>query len=328
MSCIPRTTLALIVLWLGACQPAAIPTPAAIEWTPMPVGPTLAPLATTTPLPTPLPPRRVPVFDRIVVIVFAEKEYGNVLGNARMPYFNVLASAYTVLENYHAVAHPALPNYLALISGDTHGLTSDCEDCSIDAPALPDLIEQSGRSWRTYQESMPEPCFAGSTVLYLQEHNPFVYLDAIRLRPQRCAESVVPFGQLDIDIANGRLPDFIFITPNVCHSGRDCALDQADLWLDSTMDRLVPALENEGQPYLIFLVWDQGRTDQGCCGLPEPAGGRVPAVLISPLVKTGYRDPTPYTHYSLLKTIAESWGLSFLGHAGEDDQALMTAPWR
>jgi hypothetical protein len=62
--------------------------------------------------------------------------------------------------------------------------------------------------------------------------------------------------------------------------------------------------------------------------LPEEAGGRVPTVLISPSVKNAFQDDTPYTHYSLLKTIAESWGLAYLGHAGDEDNSLITAPWK
>jgi hypothetical protein len=50
--------------------------------------------------------------------------------------------------------------------------------------------------------------------------------------------------------------------------------------------------------------------------------------LISPLVKNNFEDATPYTHYSLLKTIASAWSLPYLGHAGDDENVLITAPWK
>src|SRR5215207_10010149 len=59
-----------------------------------------------------------------------------------------------------------------------------------------------------------------------------------------------------------------------------------------------------------------------------PGGGRVPVVLYSPQVKNGFEDPTPYTHYSLLKTISEAWGLPYLGHAADESNALIVAPWK
>ena len=50
-------------------------------------------------------------------------------------------------------------------------------------------------------------------------------------------------------------------------------------------------------------------------------------ILISPWVKRGFQDDTPYTHYSLLKTISAAWGLPYLGHAADESNALITKPW-
>jgi phosphatidylinositol-3-phosphatase len=64
-----------------------------------------------------------------------------------------------------------------------------------------------------------------------------------------------------------------------------------------------------------------------CCVQPEfpnlPAspsasgpegGGRVGALLLSPLIKRGY-SREPYNHFSLLRTIEDIFGLSHLGYA-------------
>jgi len=40
----------------------------------------------------------------------------------------------------------------------------------------------------------------------------------------------------------------------------------------------------------------------------------------------GLQDDTPYTHYSLLKTIASAWGLPELGRAA--DAPLIEKPWK
>ncbi|MFL7868898.1 MAG: alkaline phosphatase family protein, partial [Anaerolineales bacterium] len=185
-----------------------------------------APPSTLTPTPTPL----VPQFEHIVLILFENKEFGSVIGNPTMPLFNRLARDYTLLTQYYAVRHPSLPNYIALIGGDTFGIHSDCNDCFVDAPSLPDLIEASGRTWKTYQEDMPKPCYLGGTLHYAQKHNPFVYFDPIRLDQERCERSVVPLTDLSADIQAGVLPNFIFITPNLCNDAHDCPLRVADGW--------------------------------------------------------------------------------------------------
>ncbi len=282
--------------------------------------PSVPPTVTTAPL--------VPDFKHIVIIVFENKEFGTVIGNRLMPVFNDLASRYTLLSQHYAVAQASLPNYLSMIGGDTFGINRNCEDCFINAPSLPDLIEASGRTWATYQEDMPSPCFVGSKVNYVMKHNPFIYFDSIRLDADRCAKSVLPLPRLQTDLEAGALPNFIFITPNLCNSAHDCTLRVADDWLNMQLSTLMPALDATNEPYLIILTWDEGQGNHSCCGLPEEAGGRVATILISPQVKNGFQDPTPYSHYSLLKTISESWGLSYLGHAADELTALIIAPWR
>ena len=285
-------------------------------------------MPTPTLEPTPVPLPLVADFSHIVIIIFENKEFGTVIGNGKMAYFNLLASTYTLLTEHYATTHPSLPNYISLIGGDTFGITSNCEDCFINAPSLPDLIEQSGRTWKTYQDDMPEPCFLGSTLRYAQKHNPFIYFDPIRLDAERCARSVVPLTQLDTDIAADDLPNFIFITPDICYSSHDCSLELADGWLKEQMDKLYPALESTGEPFLVILTWDEGQGDHSCCGLPELAGGRVATVFISPQVKQNFQDATPYSHYSILKTISEAWGLPYLGHTVDVETSLITAPWK
>lgn len=327
----PFSVCVLVLILLVACVPPPVPV------TPSPVpsathtSPSIPPTSTVTVTPslspTAAPVSRVPNFEHIAIIMFENKEFGSVIGNPQMPTFNKLAQEYTLLTQHYAIQHPSLPNYIALIGGDTFGIDRNCSDCFINAPSLPDLIEASGRTWKTYQEDMPEPCFLGDTSLYAQKHNPFVYFDPIRLDAERCIRSIVPLTQLQADIATNALPNFLFIKPNLCNDSHDCELDVTDAWLTDLLTTLKPALDSTGQSYLIVMMFEEGQGDHSCCGLPE-GGGRVAVVLDSPLVKNGFEDPTPYTHYSLLKTISEAWGLEYLGHAADESNVLITAPWK
>jgi acid phosphatase len=316
------------LLCTSSCQPAQVesaraaasPTVAATA----PAGSTSTPVPTATPLPL------MPDFSHIVFIVFEGREYDAVINNRDMPYFNLLAGSYTLLTQYHAVADNSLPNYLALMGGDDFGITSDCVDspCSIGATSLPDLIEASGRTWRTYQDDMPEPCFTEDAPRYFRRHNPFIFFDPIRADEERCKQRVVPLTYLEGDLAVNVLPNFIFISPDVCYSSQECTLDLVDGWLKEIITKIYPALDSTGEPFLIVLTWDKGQSGASCCGLPEPAGGRVATVLISPQVKQGFQDHTPYSHYSLLKTVSAAWSLPYLGHAADEETALITAPWK
>jgi hypothetical protein len=84
---------------------------------------------------------------------------------------------------------------------------------------------------------------------------------------------------------------------------------------------------------LLVITFDQAPTDgqladsSSCCGQPRfqnlPAsasasglegGGRVGALLLSPLIKHGV-SREPYNHFSLLRTIEDIFGLAHLGYA-------------
>jgi len=275
-------------------QPGTIPT---VTSTPTPTFTQSPPLTPTT-TPRPL----VPNFAHVIILVFENREFGFVIGNKQMPNYNRWAGEYTLLTQYYAIMHPSLP----------------------------DQIEASGRTWRGYFEDMPRPCFPGDTDVYVQKHNPFIYFAPIRLDEERCPRGVLPMTELETDLAGGSLPDFVFIVPNQCNNAHDCDLPIADAWLGYWVLKLMAVLDPKAdtEPYLIVLTWDEGQGNHSCCGLPAEAGGRIATVLISPLARNGFQDDTPYTHYSLLKTIEEAWGLPYLGHAADESNVLIIAPWK
>lgn len=320
----------LVSLLAEACQ--LLPAPATLDPSSvLPLIPSPVPQSITeTPQIIAASQPLVPAFSHIVIIVFEQNEYETVVDTPYMPYFNLLANSFTLLSQHYATTHPGLPNYISMIGGDTFGITDECEllECSINAPSLPDLIEESGRTWRAYQDDMPQPCYFSDTLRYVRKHNPFVFFEPIRLNPERCNRTVVPMTQLDVDIAAQAIPNFIFITPDICYSTHECTMELADGWLKETVEKLYPALDASGEPYLIIVTWDEAYSDGSCCGLPEKAGGRVPTLLISPQVKSNFLDATPYSHYSLLKTISASWNLPYLGHAGDAETNLIVNPWK
>jgi len=247
------------------------------------------------------------------VIVMENEESTSIIGNASAPYINGLAHSYGLATQSYAISHPSLPNYLAVTAGSTFGINSDCTTCWVNATNLADQIEASGRTWKSYQEGMPSACFVGDAYPYMQKHNPWIYYNDIRTNVARCSAHVVPYTQLSTDLANGSVPNYVWITPNMCNDMHDCSIATGDAWLSQKVPAILnsAAYRNNG---VLFITWDEGSTNAGCC--TNAAGGRIATLVISPLARTGFQSTVQETHYSLLRTIEDSWGLSRLGGAG------------
>ena len=271
--------------------------------------------ATCAPLPRTGAAQEVaPPVSHIVLIMLENRDYDAIIGSPDAPYLNQLAAQFALADAYYGVRHPSLPNYLALLGGDTFGIHSDCTRCLVDAPNLVDALEAAGKTWKSYQEDLPTPCFLGASAgRYVLKHNPFLYFRDIREDPGRC-QQVVPLAQFADDLQAGTLPDFAWISPNLRHDMHDGSVAEGDQWLAGFVP---PILTSDAwrQDGLLLVTWDEGDSDAGCCGLA--GGGHVPLLLVSPQGRPAYHSPLPATHYSLLRTIEELWGLDHVGHSGD-----------
>jgi hypothetical protein len=181
-----------------------------------------------------------------------------------------------------------------------------------------------------------------NTALYATKHSGFINFKSVQTDPRR-AEHMVGFAQLKEDIQADRLPTFALIVPNQCNemhglSGpktpRDCnaALDLPGLIRrgDAEVGALVRALQatpawrsNENVAIVVTFDEGSGRTREGCCGVTPGAasnygGGHIPTIVITNHGPRGLHDPTPYSHYSLLRTLEDAFGLSeHLGRAAD-----------
>jgi phosphatidylinositol-3-phosphatase len=301
-----------IALAKATSTPAPTPAPVA-------AAPTSGPAAPTQPAPPPPPPPPppaagvVPSFSHVFVIVMENHEYSSVIGNPAAPYTNGLVASYGLATNYYAASHPSLPNYLALTAGSTFGIASDCTTCFVNATNIADQVEASGRSWKAYMEDMPVACYQGaSSGNYAMKHDPFMYYNDIRNNPARCAAHVVPFTQFWVDMNSGRVPDFAWITPNMCNDTHDCPVSTGDAWLRSVVPTITgsAAFRNGGA---LFITWDEGSTSAGCCS--DSWGGHVATLVIAPNAIGGFRSAVAENHYSLLRTIEDGFHLGHLGAA-------------
>jgi len=259
--------------------------------------------------------------EHVVIVVMENEEASSVIGNSSAPYENLLASRYALAGDYFAVSHPSLPNYLAMISGTTFGVTTDClpSQCSFPNSTVATLLDSHQLSWKEYAESMPTNCSQANSpdLLYAPRHDPFLYFDPITgndgegTTSAYCDTHVVPLDQLSTDLAAGDLPAFSMVTPNLCDDAHSCPLSVGDHWLSTFVPQIVDS-SSFGSTAL-FITYDEGATNLG----PSPLdGGRVVCLLVSPFAKQGYVSDVQYSHYSLLAT-AEA--LLKIGNLGRND---------
>jgi hypothetical protein len=203
-------------------------------------------------------------------------------------------------------------------------------------------------------EDMPAPCThpalntqdqtqtAKPGDQYAARHNPFVYFHSI-IDGAACSANDVPLAQLPIDLKRyATTPNFVFITPNLCHDGHDSpcvdgepgGLVSADAFLQKWVPQILnsPAYQRDG---LLLILFDEAEFSgsnadaSACCneipgpnsplpGIAGPGGGLVGAVVLSRYVRPGTITTTPYNHYSMLRTIEDLFGLDHLGYAGLD----------
>ncbi len=256
----------------------------------------------------------------VVVVMMENEEYTGVIGNPAAPYVNTLARHYGTATQSFAITHPSLPNYLALTSGSTHGVSSDCTSCEVSAPNLVDELEAAKVSWAAYLEDVPRPCFEGASAGgYAKKHNPFAYYRDIASNRARCSH-LVGFGALASDLRAGRLPTFAWISPNLCDDGHDCSTRTADRFLARTLPAIIRELGPRG---FLVLTWDEGTSEEGCCDVAH--GGRIATILAGPRVRRGARSAAPVDDYGVLATIEDALGLRRLGGAADPSAGTLAA---
>jgi phosphatidylinositol-3-phosphatase len=218
-----------------------------------------------------------------------------------------------------------------------------------------DQLELHKMTWKAYMQSLPYAGYTGEyypyqTVngqqvpvkLYAQKHNPYMYFPAIRNNPARL-NKIVPFTSFEADLKSGKLPNFVWISPDQCHdmhgvppsdaafvgipncgfpaSGLDHgAIQLGDAFLKSTVSEIMES-RAWTEKSAIVIAWDEDDYTgyAGCCHSPRGVnnvvlGGANAALLVitSKNARHFVDSTNPYNHYSLLATIQGLWGLGCL----------------
>jgi phospholipase C len=291
------SSLAAVAASLGACSAA----------TPNTSGNTLV---ECRPLTTDAAVRPAAWSGTVFTIVMENHDSGQIFGSSDAPFLNGLAAQGAVAAGYHdSYVHPSEPNYIWMVAGENFGILNDDDPGPTNTIGsqshLADQIEAGGLRWRAYEESMGAPCGLVSHDNYAVKHNPFAYFSDINgwngttfAPPPRCAEHLVDYSQLAVDIAANDVPDYVFITPNLDDDMHNGTVAEGDAWLASEVPKILAtdAYKNGGA---LFVLWDEGSN----------SGDDPPFIAISPNTRAGAVSPTAYDTSSFLLTVEDMLGV-------------------
>jgi acid phosphatase len=264
--------------------------------------------ASSSPL-VPSVPGAVPRPDHVLVVVFENKDYEQIVGGPQAPYLTELARQGANLTDAHGEAHPSQPNYVALLSGSTQGVTNDaCPQELGGAPTLGGQLAAAGLSFTGFSEGLPAPGFTGCSSRdgrYARKHNPWV--DFTSSPPGANA----PLSALPPDHAS--LPTVGVVIPDMCHDMHDCPVSAGDAWARDNLAGYVQWARSHNSLLVITFDEDDGRSQN-----------HIATMLVGPMVRPGDVGGR-VDHYTLLRTIEDMYGLPALGGAAHT--APLTGFW-
>lgn len=245
----------------------------------------------------------------IVWVMEENQDYSKVVNNNVVwPNLNALIAQGALPTNYYANTHPSIGNYFMLTTGQI--LTNNDNSTVVwNVDNIARRMLAANISFRIYAEGISHGYTGGDTGLYLIRHNPFAMLSDIANNSEVANAVIWPFSQFASDLANGNLPEFSYIVPNIDDDAHTGTPQQADSWLQTNV--IIPLSNNPafraGGDGVLIINFDEAKASDATHG-----GGHIAPVLWGPAVKAGFQQvsPTLYQHQSMLATMMELMGLS------------------
>ena len=277
-------------------------------------------------------------FDRVLIIVLENTDYERAIQD---PSLAALASQGASFTNFHALFHPSYPNYLAMIAGTDFGLHrrgSYLGDRQMNFPndafhkTIADRLTAAGLEFKQYAEELPPgTCpwnISGLHITdkrgnYARRHVP--YLSFREIQEKWCdhviaVDSSKANNYFAQDAKKG-LVAYSFYTPNMNHDGHDTNAQVAGAWVKKFLDETFPEKLRNGT--LVVITFDESGGNED---------NRIYTVFLGDMVKpANQQDPAAlgkhYTHYSVLRTIEDNFGLEPLT-ANDREAPPITGIWK
>jgi acid phosphatase len=263
-----------------------------LESTHRPIASTPTPNASSVNLPTPI---------RHLIIIFLEN-HARVETLANGTFERYLAGHYASAANFHGMTYDSLQDYMYATSGAFSPAVS----------SVPQLIDRAGETWAAYMQSMPVPCDrnASSNGLYTPNHDPFVQYDYVTASASYCASHVLPLTDWYDAVANGTLPNYVFVTPNILNDSYNSSVIFADQFLQGFLDPFLNSTLFASSA--VIVTYDSNAQENPPPG--TPGSGVVYFAAVSPFAHRDFTSNAFYNDNSLLTTTEWLLGLGRTNH--------------
>jgi phosphoesterase family protein len=277
-------------------------------------------------------------FDRVLIIVLENVDYEVASQDKNLADLAADGASFT---NFHAMFHPSYPNYLAMVAGTDFGIHRRgrlLADNQVNLPAdaahqtIADRLIAAGLDFKQYAEELPEgTCpwnYSSQHVAekrgnYTRRHVPFLSFREVQ---SKWCDRVIRVDSSKSDNffaqdARKGLVAYSFYSPNMNHDGHDTNVKVAGAWVKKFLDDTFPEKLRKGT--LVVVTFDESGGN---------ADNHIYTLLVGDMVKpANQQDPKAlgmhYTHYSLLRTIEDNFGLEPLT-ANDRDAAPITDIWK
>lgn len=261
------------------------------------------PSSNTAPLLLPTPVRHL-------IIIFMENHgLQDILSSG--PFERYLAQEYASAADFHGMTYDSIQDYTYATSGTFSSTTT----------TVPQLIDRAGETWAAYMESMPTPCDASASAngLYNPNHDPFVHFAYVTSSYAYCASHVRNLSSWNDSLANGTLPNYVWITPSDQNNSFNQTPVAGDAWLRAFLSPFINSSLFSSSA--VLLAYDSNAAEN-----PPPGttgNGVTYLALVSPYSHRYYLSTTIYDDNNILTTT--EWLLN-LGHTNHNDNWAFVPP--
>jgi len=278
-------------------------------------------------------------FDRVVIIVLENGDYEAAVKDKNLA---ELAKQGASFSNFHALFHPSYPNYLAMIAGtdfNVHRHGGFLADRQVNFPdddahkTIADRLIAAGLDFKNYAEELPsgncpfriddQHVAKSKKGDYVRRHVPFLSFREVQ---EKWCDHVIRVDSGDsenyfVKDAKAGLVAYSFYSPNMNDDGHNTGVAVAAAWLSKFLDKTFP--ENLRHGTLVVVTFDES---------DHNADNRIYTLFLGDMVKdASQQDPKVlvrrYTHYNVLRTIEDNFGLQPLA-AGDRDAEPITDIWK
>lgn len=250
----------------------------------------------------------LPVPDHIVVVVFENHSYAQIIGNAAAPRLNALAidPMSTLFTESYGLVHPSQPNYLHLFAGGNQGVTTNNMPSShFTTMNLAKALLNVGRTFNYYCEDLPS---IGSDVEfnlgYARKHNALANWMGTGTN-QVSGSMNLPFTSFPTDFTT--LPTVSFVSPNLANSMHDgvgnAAITVGDNWFYSRINAYAQWAKTHNS--LLIITFDED---------DNISSNHIATIFTGQMVTQG-QNATGISHHNILRTIEDMYGLVHSGNA-------------